>query len=130
MADWDHPDPFILWQEDNTRAHQAMLDEVEQTIQGKWRKSSNSDPQILLISVFTAFFHEQAFLTPPHNHTKLPETELAQMSNYAIAANLNMPGPPMPTNIHEGVSDNLVAMQILMRLDSACKCFVISSDHH
>lgn len=130
MADWDHPDPFILWQEDNARAHQAVLDEVEQMIQGKWRKLSNSDPQILLISVFTAFFHEQAFLMLPHNHTELPETKPAQMSNYAIAANLNVPGPLMPTNVHNGVSDNPVSMQILMRSDSARKCFIISLDHH
>jgi len=38
MADWNHQDPFILWQEDNARAHQAVLDEVEQMIQGKWHK--------------------------------------------------------------------------------------------
>ena len=66
----------------------------------------------------------------PHNHTELRETELVQMSDYAIAANLNTPSPPMPANVHEGMSDNLVAMQILMRSDSACKCFIISSDHH
>jgi len=50
------------------------------------------------------------------------------MSDYAIAANLDPPGPQMPTNVHEGMSDNPVAMQILMRSNSACKCSIICLD--
>ena len=55
------------------------------------------------------------------------------MSDYAIAANLTMPDPQeitMPTNVHEGLVNNMVVMQTLMQSDSARKYFIISLDDH
>ncbi|KIM64224.1 hypothetical protein SCLCIDRAFT_23580 [Scleroderma citrinum Foug A] len=95
MTDQYHSDLFVLWQDDHTRGQQTTFEEIEETIQ--------------------AFFYDQAFPTPPCNSIELPQTELVQMSDYEIAANLTMPEPQeiaMPINVHVGVLDNMVAITI------------------
>ena len=112
MTDQYHSDLFVLWQDDHARGQQTAFEEIKEIIQGKLCRSSNSNLQALL-SLFTAFFYDQAFPTPPCNSIELPQTKLVQTSDYEIAANLTVPKPQeigMPINVHVGVLDNMVAM--------------------
>ena len=133
MTDQYHSDPFVLWQDDHTSGQQTAFEEIEETIQGKLHRSSNSNLRALL-SLFTAFFYDQVFPTLPCDSIELPQTKLVQTSDYEIAANLTMPEPQeiaMPINIHTGVLDDTVAMRVLMQSDSTRKCirFFFFLDH-